>query len=142
METRLITIIVGYWKSNSEPYFPVPKPNRWKGQTNKENFMDWLWKFIKKHLKQDLAYRGWSNCRICGAKNGSHEYKIRFKAKSSDEDEQYIVTMFIPSGFFHYINEHDVKPNLKFFKALKNKEPITPFLTNLLPGKKNTYFIG
>jgi len=44
--------------------------------------------------------RGWSDCRLCGKRNGSQDFT----------DGRYVW----PSGFDHYISEHGVRPPREF----------------------------
>ena len=45
-----------------------------------------------------IAYRGYSNCRICGCRNGSNELEIK------KGDTIYM----IPEGYLHYLIDHKV----------------------------------
>lgn len=47
-----------------------------------------------------VAYRGSSQCRCCGQSNGSHEYR-------------YLGWTW-PEGYFHYLSEHNVRPDEGF----------------------------
>ena len=89
--------IEGYWYSTQTPNFPKPIANehKWLG----------LKQFVRKiELLQEHAhekfYTGTSPCRICKKSNGSTEYELggwRW-----------------PSGYLHYIVEHNVKPTPGF----------------------------
>ncbi len=50
--------------------------------------------------QEHAAYRGWSDCRICGKMNGSRDLT----------DGVYVW----PEGLAHYIEKHDVMPPVDF----------------------------
>lgn len=60
---------------------------------------------VKFCMKPDstISYRGWSNCRVCGCRNGNQEY----------HREGFI----FPQGYLHYVMEHNVKPPQPFIDA-------------------------
>ncbi len=92
---------VGYWYSEHEPELP-----------NVADFIDDAWAkeerdVIANYLKAGKLYigwMGWSDCRVCGKMNGS----------TCLTDETYIW----PSGFAHYITEHNVKPPQEFIEHI------------------------
>ncbi|MET0979788.1 MAG: hypothetical protein ABWX90_00865 [Candidatus Saccharimonadales bacterium] len=51
-----------------------------------------------------LHAKGWSNCRCCEKKNGSVEFKLNALG----------VTWAWPSGYVHYVEDHNVRPSLAF----------------------------
>lgn len=57
--------------------------------------------------KVSRSYRGFSDCRICGKMNGSREHT---------DGEWYW-----PSGFSHYLREHDVRPPQEFIDHVKSR---------------------
>jgi hypothetical protein len=59
-----------------------------------------------KHLIKCNAYMGWSDCRICGKMNGSHEWT----------DLHYIW----PEGLAHYVKKHDVRLPDEFLIHIMN----------------------
>ena len=54
-------------------------------------------KFLAEHATV-VGYRGPSTCRLCGAMNGSTEYRFTHNGK------KYCV----PFGYIHYLREHNV----------------------------------
>lgn len=88
-------VLEGFWYSEREPHLPMPVPGEME---DREGFVAAL-----RRLQSRLpttAYRGWSNCRICGGMNGSEEYKHG--------------VWEWPSGYLHYIVEHGVVPSPEF----------------------------
>lgn len=88
----------GYWYNAHEgKLLPMPSDStiEWEG---KKEFLDAL---HKREQEADKAhYRGFSMCRICDVPNGS----ISFQSEGWEW----------PSGFSHYIEEHNVRPSLAF----------------------------
>jgi hypothetical protein len=90
---------VGYWwsKSPENQDYPqaVARDMEWVG---KWEFLNALRIVESAAIKN--SYKGWSTCRICGCRNGSSEYTYKgFRW---------------PSGFDHYIENHNIKPPLAF----------------------------
>lgn len=87
----------GFWFSKHEPWLPVPSPYKgpWPG---KKLFVARLKKLEGRN--ESTAYRGASACRLCGCRNGSGEFVVK--------------GWVWPSGYLHYITEHDVRPSLAF----------------------------
>lgn len=135
MSKDFITVFVGYWKSISEPSLPTPIPNGWNTPNGKKGFLKWLKEFIKNHCQTEFCYHGWSHCRICGARNGTSEYKLRVVTNDR------LIFMHIPEGFIHYVRDHDVKPNMDFFTALKAGRDITPFITPYIYSRRKNQYI-
>lgn len=85
----------GYWYSQQEPQLPKPVAQAWPGK------MLWLQKLIRAEKKaESVAYKGMSTCRMCNQDNGHTEYAYK--------GWQW------PSGYLHYIQEHNVRPSLAF----------------------------
>lgn len=87
----------GFWASKYYPNLPivVASDKPWKGQK----------KFLKHLIALEARlrpqrYKGWSTCRICKCSNGSEEYVYN--------------GWRWPSGFAHYVLEHNVRPSLAF----------------------------
>jgi len=82
----------GFWSPDN-----VPNTNeeKWDGQ---DEFLKQLQKKERRALK--TTYRGWSNCRVCNRMNGSCEFSL--------EDVVW------PSGFRHYVDDHNHKPTQRF----------------------------
>lgn len=98
MSKRRETLILreGFWSSEDEPYFPTPEGGLpWKG---KKRFLKALAR-AQKQAHSD-AYKGSSNCRLCDRRNGSETYEL--------DGWRW------PSGYAHYIEEHNVRPSLAF----------------------------
>lgn len=83
-------IRVGYWWSKGETGLPTPIADS-----------DTLWEedrdIVVGYLKSGVIhqrYKGWSNCRICGAVNGTTDMT----------DGVYVW----PSGLYHYVEAHKV----------------------------------
>lgn len=87
----------GFWYSKETPGFPMPVANAtpWEG---KNEFLSKLSKIEEKAVI--IRYRGWSVCRICSKHNGSTEFNL--------------AGWCWPSGFRHYVEEHNVKPSNEF----------------------------
>lgn len=88
---------VGYWKTSYLPKLPMPvaQDKKWLGQDI----------FIKKlEVVQKRAmvkkYKGFSSCRICKIPNGTNEY--------------YYKDWVWPSGYIHYLKDHNVRLPIKF----------------------------
>lgn len=126
-------ILLGFWKSEDKPELPMPVKNSWKNLPAKKRFLAWYKEFLETY-DECRAYKGSSTCRLCGGDAGSYEYVFTFKTKNGR------MTLFIPEGYEHYIEEHNVKPPLKFFKALKNKE-YDLILDMLVPYGKCSYLV-
>lgn len=91
----------GYWYSKYEPEFPMPKENT-LSEENKKDVINKLEEIEK--IAEEQRYRGWSSCRICDKSNGSVEFTYNgFRW---------------PSGFMHYIKEHNVSPSKQFLKNI------------------------
>lgn len=97
--------IEGYWYDKYNPQYPKPIPQKTKCD---QEFISKL-----KSLEERAAiicYRGSSNCRICNIRNGSKEYMYG--------------GWNWPSGYMHYITEHNIHPSeefRKFVEGIKNE---------------------
>lgn len=90
----------GFWASASNTTLPsVPLSTPWK---NRSTFLRALDKVEAKAVTN--AYRGVSVCRVCDKPNGSAEYLLKIESN----------TWVWPSGYRHYISEHQVRPSLAF----------------------------
>lgn len=88
----------GFWYSKYEPELPRPRPrdHPWLGQ---HAFLA-AYDSILAHVESQL-YKGFSSCRICGlCPNGSATFVLE--------------GWHWPSGFRHYVEEHNVRPSLAF----------------------------
>lgn len=82
----------GFWGSGNQP---EALSEAWEGR---DAFLVAL-SVLERHAER-VRYRGWSNCRVCGCVNGSDT----FHAKGWQW----------PSGFAHYVRDHNVKPSDDF----------------------------
>lgn len=91
----------GFWWSEHARNLPKPVPNEksWRGQ---RAFIVALFKLERKVRKKNPpgATKGWSNCRLCGCKNGSTTFEWGGWAW--------------PDGLSHYVEAHNVRPSLAF----------------------------
>ncbi len=84
---------------------PKARTNPWKGQGA---FLTCLEVIETGDDAYEVAYRGWSTCRICGKRNGSTEYVF--------DGWKW------PSGFRHYVEAHNLRPSLAFIEFITGKE--------------------
>jgi len=101
-------ITIGYFndKNNSYPELPIAFENT-SNQEEKEKAINLLYEIDRNNTGRRLHYKGYSRCRICDCVNGSSELEIIVK---SDK----IKTKFIiPEGYKHYIEKHNVKPDME-----------------------------
>lgn len=91
----------GFWRNQYKPDLPMPEAAAapWEGKTE---FLSTLEKI--EATAQQVAYRGFSICRICKKMNGTREFEHR--------------NWVWPSGFRHYIEDHNVKPSEEFIKMI------------------------
>lgn len=93
----------GFFASDDPAYAHMPKAvandQPWLGQ---ELFLLALRYVETKAHKR--AFKGWSDCRCCGQKNGSADYSR----------DRFGVKFVWPSGFSHYIAVHNIRPSLAF----------------------------
>lgn len=93
----------GFWSDHEDGNKNLPKAiakeKAWKG---KRKFLAALSKV--EHRAQCTHFKGWSNCRCCEKKNGSNEFKLR----------RLGCIWIWPSGFSHYVEEHNIRPSLAF----------------------------
>lgn len=89
---------IGYWRG-PEASDDLPAPH---------DFVDAAWDaderdLVVRYLERGVVVLGWmgfSKCRMCGQENGDLDLS----------DGHYIW----PSGFAHYVREHNVRPPLTF----------------------------
>jgi len=92
----------GFWcdkveKDHLFKEFPYPKEN----EMNQNEIAEFLSKLAQVEKKTPtFKYMGYSDCRICGEKNGYQTY--------------YTDLFAWPEGYKHYIKEHDVMPSAAF----------------------------
>ena len=89
----------GFWRGKDEPTLPKPVP-RAKPRKGQRIFLKALSR-LEYRLKP-AYFKGWSECRVCGCRNGSGEY--------THGGFQW------PTGFYHYVKVHNVKPTDGFIE--------------------------
>lgn len=101
---------VGFWRSVHEPSLPVPVEN---SGVNTDKVLDLVQSLMtpgREDVKRE-SYRGFSNCRICGIRNGNSEYTWYTNKE----------IVIFPSGYIHYLKDHNVKIDPKFEQLLTEK---------------------
>lgn len=91
----------GFWKTGRGSMLPTPLPlgKPWVGR---RRFLQALENIQRRSVLHH--YKGWSNCRICGCRNGSGEYQ--------NDGWRW------PQGYQHYVEDHNVKPSLAFLEFI------------------------
>lgn len=131
------SIAIGFWreKDNKKSNLPFPiqnSPNYIKGfieklsllkDEHKKNNKYYTYRNSKLYSDTDsdsdkcnnniklenlysIQYKGLSRCRICGCHNGSQTICLNGYA--------------FPSGYFHYINEHNIEVPIEFQQMICN----------------------
>lgn len=95
----------GFWLSKYEPDLPTPKA-RDSPAPDQQEVLNRLSK--REASAQEVFYKGWSTCRICGCSNGTSEFKFR--------------GWTWPIGLRHYIEKHNVRVSPEFKTFLFPKE--------------------
>ena len=98
----------GFWynEDKENKNYPEPKPTedkKWKKK--KKFFLNLLYETESFPFVTCRGLKGWSNCRICSERNGS--------------DTFFYKGWEWPSGFSHYIEEHNIKPSKEFIDFIK-----------------------
>lgn len=88
----------GFWRSSSHADETLPWPQPEAQWPQRAAFLERLDRAEAE--AQRVSYRGFSRCRVCGCKNGSQSFRL-------DVWEW-------PSGFRHYVSEHEVRPSPEF----------------------------
>jgi hypothetical protein len=100
-----ITIREGFFHSDrkDEKHFPRARARdvKWLGRAA---FIEALTKIQESKKVTVETFKGQSKCRCCDEKNGADEYSFKMGS----------VTFVWPSGFLHYVEEHNVRPGLMF----------------------------
>lgn len=118
---------VGYWNSvpmeshrrfacetnsRERPDLPFPVPNTLGLPENQKNQL--IERFEKLLSKSEIEYyEGQSKCRICGCQNGSAEYVYNPRCSTG-------TIYHIPSGYLHYIKDHNVAFDPVLLEALND----------------------
>lgn len=95
----------GYWANEHNTKLPIPQGSifAWDGQ---EKFLVHLDRI--EALAKRVAYRGFSVCRLCKKGNGSEDFTYQ--------------GWTWPSGYAHYIRDHNVRPSLAFQEFILGEE--------------------
>lgn len=94
----------GFFRSSDDDStYNLPVANQrakvWKG---KKIFLEAL--ALIEARAETKSYKGWSTCRCCGEENGSQEFKF----------EKFGLRWVWPEGYYHYVEEHNIRPGLAF----------------------------
>lgn len=95
----------GFWTETNRPN---KNGRHWKA---KKDFLRVL-SYVEQTHAAKKTYRGFSRCRVCGNRNGSEEFSLE--------------GWTWPSGYSHYVKQHDHKPTklfLAFIKGFASKAP-------------------
>ena len=87
---------IGYWRQKENEISDLPWPIENSGRLpddTKQKIIAYL-----RAGKEYAAWMGWSNCRICGRSNGS----------VCINNGGFVY----PEGYVHYIQDHNVMPDL------------------------------
>nr|WP_299854515.1 hypothetical protein [Sphingomonas bacterium] len=88
----------GYWRASIEDDAALPWPVASRNWQARGEFVGQLRRV--ESVAERVSYRGFSLCRLCGARNGSIEFR---------HDK-----WCWPEGFAHYVESHDVRPSAGF----------------------------
>lgn len=104
----------GHWWSSYEPHWPHPEPRAvpWKGQSAFLEALDRV-----ESMLEPILYRGFSWCRVCRMLNGNAEFNLN--------------GWRWPSGFRHYIEQHNVKPSDEFVQMIRERCIVLHTTTNM-----------
>ena len=96
----------GFWYSNDSEnrHFPKPVPHE-RSMGGQKTFLS---KMEGVESRCDVRhYKGWSECRLCGERVGSREYRHK--------------GWVWPEGFRHYILVHNVRPSAEFVNFMNGR---------------------
>ena len=96
----------GFWRSRLAADENLPWPEAELNWGDRAAFLEAL--DCAETEAEKVAYRGYSRCRICGCNNGFQSFRL-------DVWEW-------PSGFRHYVAEHEVRPSRDFELFIQNLE--------------------
>ena len=94
--------LIGYWKEEGKDNYIDPNllvDPKWKTQ-DKNKIIQYL-----KSGSFHEGYFGWSNCRVCGKRNGGTELTDGF--------------WYWPEGLTHYVEDHDVRLPEEFISYMR-----------------------
>lgn len=96
-----VKVKIGFWRGAPDAVDPLPWPVEGSFTGDHEAFTARLERLPIRIVER---YKGSSECRLCGMRNGSHDVRWgRF---------------LFPSGYIHYITEHKVQPDPAFYDAV------------------------
>lgn len=95
----------GFWRNEEPETKGLPRPcARPKPFVGQRAFLAAL-SCVENHDRTRTSHaKGWSDCRCCGCKNGSAEFKLNALG----------ATWAWPAGYAHYVSTHNVRPSLAF----------------------------
>ena len=99
----------GYWRNSKEEVSELPWPTPERSWTGRLAFLALL--ESAEANAERVAYRGISLCRICRCKNGNAALQL--------ENWDW------PSGYKHYLVDHDVRPSADFEKFILGRSAET-----------------
>lgn len=94
---------VGFWRNTKTEVSDLP----WPGEENWKQWKQCRSRFIKRlklleERARSKSYKGFSKCRVCKCINGTSDMMYK--------------NYTWPSGYRHYIEEHDECPPFNFWK--------------------------
>lgn len=104
---------VGFWCSHEEPGLPDPRDHIDSSWSVAER--DRTLRYLDSAPYEATVYMGWSECRLCGAANGTRDLTDG--------------TFVFPEGFAHYLRDHCVRPSEGFLTHLRGAQYELPSLS-------------
>mmetsp|Transcript_16320 Transcript_16320/g.25353 ORF Transcript_16320/g.25353 Transcript_16320/m.25353 type:complete len:128 (-) Transcript_16320:49-432(-) len=99
--------------------FPSLSQQKESGQAHKKKqFLTALSALEEAEFIEKIAYRGLSPCRLCDELNGNAEYVLQPKYQVMEEGQKEEREVCWPSGYHHYLQEHDVIPSKQFYDVV------------------------
>jgi hypothetical protein len=92
----------GFWRSSADEPADLPWPVKDERWSDRPRFLEALNE--GERISQRVAYRGFSNCRICGCRNGFESLRMG--------------GWEWPAGFRHYVEVHLVRPTDDFIRFI------------------------
>lgn len=105
--TRVPNKLEGFWYSKAEPHLPMPEVHV-KPMKDQGPFVRALVALQETGNADAAVYRGCAGCRVCGKLNGNVTYTYK--------GWQW------PSGYLHYITDHNVHPSPEFKRLVLSAE--------------------
>lgn len=104
IECFLSLKMIGFWKNDEFPNFPIPIEN---SRTYNDNMKEKIICYLSNIYLKKLRYLGYYQCRICNCDNGLADIY----------DEEYIW----PQGLVHYVKIHNVDLPPEFINHILKK---------------------